>query len=171
MVYFFKNASFVLRAISSIAFLLFFYAIDHWFDIRFKVYHYLFIILIIITSLILSPFYFIYPQYDKIQHFFQPILIAAIVYYMIARLPIENKWKITLTFFTTIAILGLFEIGEYMLDFFFDLKLQGVYLRDWQGLEKLNLIVEPIDDTMIDIFLGMLGTAVYCWMRLKILKF
>ena len=170
MIYFFKNASFMLRAVSSIAFLVFFYAVDHSFDIRFKARHYLFIIIITIASLLLSPLYFVYPQYDKIQHFFQPMLIAAIMYYMIAKLPIDNKWKITFTFFVTLAILGLFEIGEYMLDFLFDLKLQGVYLRDLHGLEKFNLLVEPIDDTMIDLLLGTLGTSVYCWMRLKIHK-
>ncbi len=55
----------------------------------------------------------------------------------------------------------MFELGEYALDYFFDLKLQGVYLRDLQGLEKFNLIVDRIDDTMIDLFLGILGSSLY----------
>jgi len=159
--YFFKNSSFLLRAFSSISLLTFFYFLDHMFDIKFKMRHYLFMILIIILSILLSPLYFTYPNYDKVQHFIQPILLSSMVFYLIAKLNLELKWKITFTFFTAIGILGLFELGEYGLDHLFDLKLQGVYLRDIGGIEKFNLIVDRIDDTMIDLFLGMIGTMLY----------
>ena len=161
MIYFFKNASFILRAVSTAGLLIFFYVLDHSFDIRFRGKHYLFILVIAIFTLLLSPFYHLYPHYDKVQHFFLPLLISSIIFYMVSHLRIELKWKLTFTFFITIGILGLFELGEYALDYFFDLKLQGVYLRDLQGLEKFNLIVDRIDDTMIDLFLGILGSSLY----------
>ena len=159
--YFFKNSSFILRAFSSISLLTFFYFLDHMFDVKFKIRHYTFMILIIIFSLLLSQLYFSYPNYDKVQHFIQPILLASMIFHLINKLKLELKWKITFTLFTTLGILGLFELGEYALDHLFDLKLQGVYLRDFEGIEKFNLIVDRIDDTMIDLFLGMIGTLLY----------
>ena len=161
MVYFFRDEGFLLRAVSAASFILFFYAIDHWFDIRFKHIHYVFIVIIAIASLLLSPLYFIYPQYDKIQHFTQPVLIFSIVYHMVAHLKLELKWRLIFTFFVVIGILGLFEMAEYTLDRMFDWKLQGVYLRDITGLDKFEVITEPIDDTMIDLFFGVAGTCLY----------
>ncbi len=161
MVYFFKDEGFLLRAVSAASFILFFYAVDHWFDIRFKHIHYVFIVLIAIASLLLSPLYFIYPQYDKVQHFIQPILICSIIYHMVSKLKLEFKWRLVFTFFIVIGILSFFEMAEYTLDHAFDLKLQGVYLRDITGLDKFEVIVEPIDDTMVDLFFGVAGTCLY----------
>ncbi len=161
MIYFFQDASFLLRSITSIAFLAVFTFIDHFFDIRFRTKHYLFIILIAIFSLLLSPLYFVYPNYDKIQHFIQPVLLSSIIFYMVNKLSIKLKWKLTFTFFITLGILGIFEISEYALDSLFDLKLQGVFVRDASGLEKLNIIQEPLDDTITDLVLGILGSALY----------
>ena len=89
---------------------------------------------------------------------------------MINKLKLALKWKITFTVFSVAGILGIFEIGEYILDLFFNLKLQGVYLRDLKGLEKFHLILNPLDDTMADMSLGLLGSsiyAVYAWIKYK----
>lgn len=161
MIYFFKDSSFILRSVTASAFLIFFYFIDHFFDIRFNIKHYILIIIIAISSLLLSPLYYLYPNYDKVQHFVQPIFICVIVFFMVSKLKLDFKWKLTFTFFIVIGILGLFEIGEYALDHFFDLKLQGVYLRDLHGLDKLNLISDRIDDTMIDLILGVVGSLLF----------
>lgn len=80
---------------------------------------------------------------------------------MITKLNIPLKWKLVFTFFVGFGIVGLMEIGEYGLDYLFDLKLQGVYLRDLKGFEKFNIIQNPIDDTMIDMALGVIGSLVY----------
>ena len=161
MVYFFKDEGLLLRAVSAASFIVFFYVIDHWFDIRFKPIHYVFIVVIAVASLLLSPLYFTYPQYDKIQHFVQPILLCSIIYHLVSRLRLELKWRLVFTFFIVIGILGLFEIAEYALDQLFDWKLQGVYLRDIAGLNKFEIVSNPIDDTMIDLFFGVLGTCLY----------
>lgn len=161
-VYFFKSASFILRALATLAVLGLFYSIDHFYDIQFKKRHYVFILIIATLSFLASPLYFIYPDYDKIQHFIQPMLTCSLVFYMISKLHLELKWKLAFTFFTVIAILGIFEIGEFALDSLFDLKLQGVFLRDISGIEKFNLLMEPLKDTMIDLIYGVLGVAIYC---------
>lgn len=161
LIYLFKDSSFALRSISAMGLISLFYAIDHYFDIKFSSIHYFLIIIIAIFSLLFSPLYYIYPNYDKLQHFVQPIFISAMVFYTVQKLKLDMKWKLTFTFFITLGILGLFEIGEYTLDYFFDLKLQGVYLRDLKGIEKFHLILDKNDDTMIDLFLGTLGSALY----------
>lgn len=160
-IYFFKDASWILRTVATIAFMVVFYTADHAFDLRFKRRHYIYAVIIAVSGSLLSPLYYIYPNYDKVQHFFQPILITAIIFYMISELPIERKHKITLSFFVTVGILGLFEIGEFGLDSFFNLKLQGVYLRDINGLDKFNLIMDPLSDTMWDLILGTIGSLLY----------
>lgn len=161
MIYFFKDASITLRATTTIAFLLFFYLVDHFFDLRFKTKHYIFIVIIAIASIMLSPLYYVYPNYDKVQHFIEPILICSIIFHTISKLHLPLKWKIVFTVFVVLGILGLFEIGEYALDQLFDLKLQGVYLRDTHGFDKLNLLQEKNDDTMIDLIFGSLGSVGY----------
>jgi hypothetical protein len=160
MIYLFKNASFLLRATTTIGFLILFYLVDHFFDVRFEAKHYSFILIISIFSLLLSPLYYVYPNYDKIQHFIQPMLVYSIFFFMVSKLKLELKWKLIFAFFITLSVLGFFEISEYILDYLFDLKLQGVYIRDLQGLDKFNLLVDRIDDTMIDLSLGFLGSTI-----------
>src|SRR3989344_571588 len=93
IIYLFKNASITLRATSTILFLAFFYFIDHYFNIKFRPIHYIFIILIGIFSLMLSPLYYLYPNYDKVQHLIQPLLISTILFFMINKLKIKTEWK------------------------------------------------------------------------------
>lgn len=161
ILYLFKDASLLLRVLSSIGLLVFFYVIDHYFDLRFEARHYVYVIIFAVFGLMLSPLYYIYSSYDKIQHFILPMLFASIVFHVISKLKLSLYWKVVFTFFVTIGFLGIFEIGEYVLDELFDMKLQGVYLRDFEGLAKFNLIVNRIDDTMVDMFLGIVGSGLY----------
>ncbi len=64
-----------------------------------------------------------------------------------------------------VALLSLFEIGEYALDQLFGLKLQGVYLRDLSGVAKLNIILDKNDDTMIDLLFGTVGALIFVLAR------
>ena len=127
-------------------------------------------IIIAVSSFLLSPLYYVYPQYDKIQHLLQPIMLSSIIFHMIWRLDLKLKWKIVFVFFVVVGILGIFEIGEFLLDFFFDMKLQGVFLRDIQGLEKYNLLLDRNDDTMIDLSLGTIGSGIYSFVMYFYLK-
>ena len=161
MLYFFQNSSFLLRAVTSLEFLILFYLIDHFFNVRFLPRHYVYIFVIAIVSILLSPLYFVYPSYDKVQHFVQPMLICSIIFFIVSKLKLELKWKLIFAFLITFSILGLFEIGEYVADNLFNLKLQGVYLRDLSGFKKFNLVTEPLDDTMQDLILGFLGSGLY----------
>jgi hypothetical protein len=90
------------------------------------------------------------------------MMFASIVLHMLKKLKLDLKWKLFFTFFIVAGFLGIFEIGEYLLDLFFDLKLQGVFLKNLQGeLINFDIIQHPLDDTMIDLSLGVIGTAIY----------
>ena len=169
LLYIFKNASFTIRALSAIATLVAFTTVDHLFDVDFRDRHYVFVILIVVSSFLLSPLYYIYPNYDKIQHVILPVLFSSIIFHMVSKLKLEKKWKLVFTFFIVLGFLGIHEIGEYLLDRFFDLKLQGVFLRDLQGLQKYNILMDRIDDTMIDMSLGTIGSSLYA-IRIAIFK-
>ena len=80
---------------------------------------------------------------------------------MISKHKMDMKWKLAFTMISVTAILTMHELIEYSLDIFFDLKLQGVFIRDLGGIEKLNIIQTQIDDTMIDLILGIAGTLTF----------
>ncbi len=159
--YFFKNTSFLIRAGSFIAALIGFYFIDYSFNIEFRISHYICFIIILITGFLLSPLFFINENYDKLLHFLMPIFGSIIIFFLVNKLKIDFRWKILITFCSIIAFLAIQEIAEYILDYFWDLKLQGVYLRDATGLEKYKILMDKNDDTMIDLILGLAGSLVY----------
>lgn len=161
LLYMFKNTSFLTRVVSTMSLILLFYTVDHFFKARFTVYHYLFIYLMAIGGFLLSPLYYIYPSYDKIQHFIFPILYSSIVFHLVCKLRLHRKWELLFTLALVVGSLAIFELGEYGLDQIFDLKLQGVYLRDLSGLDKYNILLDRNDDTMIDLLLGTLGSLSY----------
>src|SRR3989338_210349 len=86
MIYFFKNSSFSLRAIATIAALVIFYGLDHVYDIRYRKRHYVFMFIILVFTVMFSPIYYLYPSYDKLQHFFLPMLVTSLVFYMVNKL-------------------------------------------------------------------------------------
>jgi len=159
--YAFKNVSFLIRSIATVGIFLSFYLTDYFFKIGFKKRHYAFIIIIALSSFMFSSLYYIYPPYDKIQHFILPIMLASIIFHMTSKLKLALKWRLTFVFFIIIGSIGLFEVGEYSLDYFFGYTFQGVYLHDLQDLGRYDILLDRIDDTMIDMMLGILGTAVY----------
>ncbi|MEK6908638.1 MAG: hypothetical protein AABX23_01140 [Nanoarchaeota archaeon] len=168
-IYLFKDSSSItLRYSTFIGLVIAFYILDYLFDVRFHFKHYFFIIVIGVSGLMLSHLYFIHPQYDKIQHFILPIMLCSIFFFMVNKLKLALKWKITFTVLSIAGLLGIFEIGEYILDLLFNFRLQGVYLRDLTGLEKFNLLLNPLDDTMVDLSFGILGSslyALYAWFK------
>src|SRR3989344_9192840 len=161
ILYTFLEKSAIIGSLSAIVLLVIFYLADHLFNLDFKKRHYLFIIIISISTFLLSSLYYVHPQYDKIQHFVQPLMFSSIVFNMVNKLKLERKWKLTFTFFVIVAAAGIHELAEFGLDYFFDWKLQGVFARDLTGIEKYELLLDRNDDTMIDLLLGVLGSGVH----------
>lgn len=168
-IYLFKDSSSItLRYSTFLGIILTSYIIDHLFDVRLELKHYISILIMGVTAILMSPLYFNYPSYDKVQHFVFPMLLSSIMFFMVNKLKLAMKWKLTFTVLSVVAFLGIFEILEYTLDSFFNWKLQGVYIRDITGLDKFNLLLDPLSDTIIDLSFGILGSsiyAIYSWMR------
>ena len=155
LLYALKNTSYFVRVSTFVFFILMFFLIDYFFEFKFKKQHYVLVLLIAITSILLSPLYYIYPLYDKILHFIIPILICILAFFLINKLNTKFSIKLAIAFFVVVSLLSLFEVGEYVLDQFFDLKLQGVYTID-----KFNILMDRNDDTMMDLILGTIGSLI-----------
>lgn len=161
LLYIFNNTSYLVRALSAVLFFVIFYVADHLFYLKFRKRHYFFAFFIAVSGFLLSPLYFISPSYDKALHLVQPMMFAAMTHHLVSRLNLNRKWRFIFVFAVVVAGIGLFEVAEYTLDQTFDLKLQGVYLRDSSGLEKLTVLQNPIDDTMVDMSIGVAGAIIY----------
>lgn len=137
-----------------------FHLADKMFSMHLRKRDYFLMYLMSITGIILSFLYLRFPNYDKIEHFFFPIIFASITYHILSKkLDIPFKWKLFFTLFIIIGSLSIFELIEYFLDFTFNWHLQGVFIEDPTGNYKE--ILGRIDDTMIDMLIGIIGTIIY----------
>jgi len=157
MLYIFKNFSLSIRILGTVFGLWVFYLFDHAFEEEFQLKHYFYVIIILIFGVLLSPLYFLSSNYDKILHLILPIFGSILIFFIVDKQKISFQWKIVITFMFIVSILAFHEIGEFILDKIWDLKLQGVYLRDMSGLEKYQLFLPLNDDTMIDMIFGIIG--------------
>lgn len=152
------NVSLVIRLITTVGCLFGFYLFDRVVDLKMRLRHYLFVGAILLGGVMLSPLYYLFGWYDKILHVVQPMFLASIVLHVVLPLQITSQWKFFFTFFVVLGVLGLFEIGEYLIDITFDSKLQGVFRQTEHGFV---LVQGRIDDTIIDLMLGVFGTLSY----------
>jgi len=166
-----KNTSYLVRVSGFLFSILVFYLADLFFKLEFKNYHYLIFILISAAGILMSPLYFIYTNYDKILHITSPILLSILIFYLINKTNLKFSTKLLITFSVILSSLALFEIGEFLLDVLFDMKLQGVFLRDISGVSKLNIIMDRNDDTMIDLILGTIGSLVFTGYKIIVFNF
>jgi membrane-associated HD superfamily phosphohydrolase len=165
LLYALKNTGYSLRLATFLFSILLFYAADLWLDLDFKKRHYAIFIIVAVGGIIFSPFYFIFPNYDKALHLIEPIFLSALIFFLLDKVKIKFSAKIILTFAVMIAALSIFEMGEYVLDQAFDFKLQGVYFRDISGVAKLNIVLDKNDDTMIDMLFGTSGALIFVLIR------
>lgn len=165
LLYALKNVGYSQRLATFLFSVLLFYAVDLWLDLDFKKRHYFIFIIVSVSGIIFSPLYFISPNYDKLLHLISPIFLSVLIFFLLNKVKIKYSTKIFLTFAVMVAVLSVFEMGEYLLDQIFDLKLQGVYLRGLSGVAKLDIILDKNDDTMIDMLLGTVGALVFVVIR------
>lgn len=152
------NISLVIRLITTVGGLFGFYFLDSVAHLKMRLRHYFFWGAILVGGVMLSPLYYLFGWYDKVLHVVEPMLLASIVLHVVSPLKITSEWKFFFTFFVVLGVLGLFEIGEYLIDITFDYKLQGVFSQTKQGFV---LVQDRIDDTILDLMFGILGTLLY----------
>lgn len=159
--YLFKNLSTTVRVFGFIFGLVIFYLSDHMFELDFELRHYLYMIIILAAGILFSPLYFLSTTYDKILHFIMPIFGCLLIFHIVDKKQLNIQWKLFIVFLFIVTSLTIHEIGEYLIDQIWDFKLQGVYLRDVSGFEKLNLVQSKNDDTMIDIIIGTIASLFF----------
>jgi len=138
------------------------------FEIEFELKHYLYIILILAMGILFAPLYSIYSFYDKVLHLIMPIFACLLMFHIVDKKNLTLSWKLLITFMFVISFLSIHEMGEYLIDIVWDMRLQGVYIRDVSGLEKLNLVISRIDDTMIDMILGVVGALSFVVSKISV---
>jgi len=143
--------------------ILFFHIGNKAFDIGFKKRHYFFIVIMSVFGIALGFLLYTFPYYylDKLQHLIFPMMYASILLYMVRKLKLTKGWTLFFIFAVVVASLSIFELMEYFLDLMFDWKLQGVFFRTSQVEGGFKLLLSRIDDTMVDILLGIIGTLIY----------
>lgn len=171
LLWFFENASAFIRILTALIGIICFYLFDEYFKMDFQLKQYIYLFIIVFFGILLSPLYLLSRNYDKILHLVMPILVSGIIFTIVNKQPISLKWKLLTTLSLTISFLALFEIFEYLADVLLNFKLQGVYVRDIASMGKLNLIVDKIDDTMMDLILGVVGSLIFTfWKLIKTLQ-
>lgn len=161
ILYTLKNTSYFIRVSGFIFSLLLFFLFDYFFRLRFNKTHYFIFVFISVAGILLSPLYFISSNYDKVLHLIFPALLCVLVFFMVNKLKTKFSIKLFIAAMIVISFLALFEIGEFTLDKLFNWKLQGVYLRDYSGVEKLNIVMDRNEDTMIDLILGTISSLFF----------
>ncbi len=175
LLYFTRSLSILIPfSVTLIALLLFNY-IDKSFKFNFPEAFYIYIFAIFILGTIVGPgtppfgFYYREIFFDKALHFLNPVMMSAIIFFILNRLEITLKWKLLMTVMIVFGILGLFEIGEYLSDAWFGTFNQGVFIRDFVTKLKLEEVSDPLTDTMRDLIFGLIGSFVFvCY---KVLSF
>lgn len=95
--------------------------------------------------------YYTLPFYDKIGHFITGFFVSSVVYFYFKRHLKENVIAI---FLSSLGLFTLWEIYEYLVFVFYDYPTVGVYVGN-------KMIVDPLKDTIMDIFLSALGSFIY----------
>jgi hypothetical protein len=166
IVLYYLNGTLWFIRVASFAFsLILFYLIDKFFNFRFKASHYLIFLFIITAGFLMSPLYHLYPNYDKLLHLTLPFFASILIFYLVNRGDMELWIKLFLTFTIVITMITFFEIAEFVLDWLFNLKTQGVFLRSIGSL-KLNMVQDENTDTMIDLILGMAGALSFSILKI-----
>ena len=153
-------------SLTIIAIFLFSY-IDRAFHFDFPEVYYVYVFAIFVLGTIIGPgnppfgLYYRDIFFDKVLHFLNPILMCAIMFYILNRLSISIKWKLLMTIGLVFGILGLWEIGEYVSDVFFGTGHQGVYVKDFVSKLREQQLSDPLTDTMRDLIFGLIGSITF----------
>ena len=154
--YFLSRYNVLFLVAGSIFSVIIFYLADYFMGWEFNIWHYLAFFIMVIQGVLLMPLYFMGTSIDKYQHFIFPILTCFLIYHIIRKMDLSRNDKLWITLTILISTITLFEIYEYLADYFWNVKFQGVYAGSWVE-QRFELIMPRIDDTMVDLMIGIAG--------------
>ena len=144
--FFLKMDLFSILSFSGVIFV--FFCFDLIFNINFKLKYYVYVLLVAFFGFFFGFLTFYIPYYNRAMHFLGPFFLCSLIFFVLSKRGYNKKESLFFVFFISVAILGIHELIEYFIDIVFNMNLQGV------GLGR-------IDDTMIDLFMGVLGSLTY----------
>jgi len=105
--------------------------------------------------------------YDKILHFFNPIVFATLIYYLSKNKVKDRKMLILFSIAVTFSLGGLWEIIEYGFDSVFGALMQGVFaVGEDSHFFAAGLILDRMSDTIIDMTLNLCGCIVFWFINI-----
>lgn len=167
ILYALKNTSYFARSSAFVASFVVFYFSDIIFKCKFKNIHYLIFFVASTFGILFSPLYYMFSIYDKVLHFITPFLICILAYAALEyRLKdVSLRMKLCIIVCVAVTLISFWELLEFSLDKLYNTQLQGVWVRDVTGMEKVKLIMDRNDDTMIDMTFGVLGSLFFVVVR------
>lgn len=155
-----KISTLVAAAYIFFSFLLF-YILDTRYKINFGFWHYLILTVIFVLGAGISGVYFIFPHYDKILHLTMPFFGGILIFYSSGKIIKNFGARLLFTFSLLLSFLVILELGEYYLDLFFKMNLQGVFLLNKVNPSDLTNLQGGLQDTMVDLSLGLLSGLIF----------
>lgn len=96
-------------------------------------------------------FYDYWQFYDKVLHFFVPMIIVSAICDYFNKHKMDNK---LFPILSTLGILAGWEIVEYYIELLFNIQMQGV-------IHNGIVIMSPLKDTIMDLVDGLFGSSVF----------
>jgi len=160
----FPNFYVISGIVTMIPVLWIFYWVDCRFNLNYKYRHYVVLIVLFTLGMVLNPFYYIWPAYDKILHFLTPLFWCTLIFVPVGKLRMGFYLKLLFTISLFLSFMMAHEGGEYILDKTLDLHFQGVYTSSFsENLDRQTMqeVQDPWNDTMQDEILDILGAATF----------
>lgn len=140
-----------------------FFIFDNIFDIRYKMLDYFLIIIVGVFGFYLGFLHFYIINYDKIQHFYAPMVLVYLLCVFFDKKLEKSKDKNTkvmvLSSFISLCIILLYEVFELIMDVYFNTGMQGNMVRNAFGNIVYTLSAD--NDTKYDLIIGFLSILMY----------
>jgi len=139
--------------ILSLVIIIGFYTTEKYFSINFKGYHYVYLLTIVFSIIFFFYLQLHFTYIDKILHLVGGFMLASVSYHIFKKKLTNNNAIIT-AFLFSLSIILVYEFYEYIMDYYFEIPMRGVYQKI---NNKLIMLIDPTKDTIQDIVLGITG--------------
>lgn len=120
-----------------------------------------FIILMHLFGEVYFELFYVFPNYDKILHLINPILLSILIYSILKSKGKDNYRRILATILILLILTILWELLEFALDQIFGSYMQGVHLKTGKGIfssQDGNIkVMNRTTDTILDSIISLFG--------------
>ncbi|MBS3080431.1 hypothetical protein J4221_03095 [Candidatus Pacearchaeota archaeon] len=129
-----------------------FYTVEKYFSLNFQIHHYFYILIIVFSIVFFYYFQLQFTYVDKILHLIGGFMLASVSYYIFKKKKLN--YPLITAFIFSLSIILAYEFYEYIMDYYFEIPMRGVY----QNINnQIIMLIDPVKDTIQDITLGITG--------------